>query len=58
MITLQHSQFLFCTLIWQHVFDSAGTYTNIVKHRLIEYFFGDRVAQLDFADSPKSIRVS
>ncbi len=38
-------------------FDFAGTYTNIVKHKLIEYSFGDRVAQVEFADSPKGVRV-
>jgi uncharacterized protein YndB with AHSA1/START domain len=39
-------------------FDFAGTYTNIVKHKLIEYSFGDRAAQVEFADSPKGVRVS
>ncbi|MGX2032470.1 MULTISPECIES: SRPBCC family protein [Methylocaldum] len=38
-------------------FDFAGTYTNIVKHKLIEYSFGDRAAQVEFADSPKGIKV-
>lgn len=38
-------------------FDFAGTYTNIVNHKLIEYSFGDRVAQVGFADSPKGVRV-
>jgi len=38
-------------------FDFAGTYTNIVKHKLIEYSFGDRVAQVDFADTPKGVTV-
>jgi uncharacterized protein YndB with AHSA1/START domain len=36
-------------------FDFAGTYTNIVKHKLIEYSFGDRVAQVEFSDSPKGV---
>ena len=39
-------------------FDFAGTYTNIVKHKLIEYSFGDRTAQVEFADSPEGVRVS
>jgi uncharacterized protein YndB with AHSA1/START domain len=38
-------------------FDFAGTYTNIVKHKLIAYAFGDRAAQIEFADSPKGVRV-
>ncbi|MBP1153094.1 SRPBCC family protein [Methylocaldum sp. RMAD-M] len=38
-------------------FDFAGTYTNIVKHKLIEYSFGDRAAQVEFSDSPKGIKV-
>ena len=38
-------------------FDFAGTYTNIVKHKLIEYSFGGRAAQIEFVDSPKGVRV-
>jgi uncharacterized protein YndB with AHSA1/START domain len=38
-------------------FDFAGTYTQIVKQELIEYSFGDRAAQVEFADSPKGVRV-
>lgn len=38
-------------------FDFAGTYTNVVKHKLIEYSFGDRSAQVEFADSPKGVIV-
>lgn len=38
-------------------FDFAGTYTKIVKHKLIEYSFGDRTAQIAFADSPKGVGV-
>lgn len=38
-------------------FDFAGTYTNVVKHKLIEYSFGDRTAHIDFADGPKGVRV-
>jgi uncharacterized protein YndB with AHSA1/START domain len=36
-------------------FDFAGTYTKIVKHKLIEYSFGDRTAQIEFAESPKGV---
>jgi uncharacterized protein YndB with AHSA1/START domain len=38
-------------------FDFAGTYTKIVKHRLIEYSFGDRTAQVEFTDSAEGVRV-
>ena len=38
-------------------FDFAGTYTNIVTHNLIEYSFGDRTAQVEFADGPKGVKV-
>jgi uncharacterized protein YndB with AHSA1/START domain len=38
-------------------FDFAGTYTRIVEHKLIEYSFGDRMAQVEFADSPNGVRV-
>src|SRR3569623_196004 len=38
-------------------FDFAGTYTNILQHKLIEYSFGDRTAQVEFADDPKGVRV-
>lgn len=38
-------------------FDFAGTYKNIVKHKLIEYSFGDRAALIEFADSPKGVNV-
>src|SRR3569623_2841472 len=38
-------------------FDFAGTYTNIVQHQLIEYSFGDRTAQVEFADEQKGVRV-
>lgn len=38
-------------------FDFAGTYTNIIKHKLIECSFGDRVAKVEFDDSPKGISV-
>lgn len=38
-------------------FDFAGTYTNIVKHKLIEYAFGDRAAQVEFASTPEGVKV-
>jgi uncharacterized protein YndB with AHSA1/START domain len=38
-------------------FDFAGTYTKIVERELIEYSFGDRTAQVEFADSPNGIKV-
>ena len=38
-------------------FDFAGTYTKIVEHKLIEYSFGDRAAQVEFAAGPNGIRV-
>jgi uncharacterized protein YndB with AHSA1/START domain len=39
-------------------FDFAGTYTNIVKYKLIEYAFGDRTAQVKFDDTSKGVNVS
>lgn len=38
-------------------FDFAGTYTNIVEHELIEYAFGERSAQVEFAGIPGGVRV-
>jgi len=38
-------------------FDFAGTYTKIVPHELIEYAFGDRSAQVAFAETPEGARV-
>jgi uncharacterized protein YndB with AHSA1/START domain len=38
-------------------FDFAGTYTRIEEHKLIEYSFGDRAAQVEFADNPDGIHV-
>jgi len=38
-------------------FDFAGVYTNIVEHERIEYAFGDRMAQVEFTDDPKGVRV-
>lgn len=38
-------------------FDFAGIYTNVVKHKLIEYSFGDRTARVEFANGLKGVRV-
>jgi uncharacterized protein YndB with AHSA1/START domain len=38
-------------------FDFAGTYTKIIKHKLIEYSFGDRMAQVEFTPDPKGVVV-
>ena len=38
-------------------FDFAGVYTRIEEHELIEYSFGDRTAQVEFANSPNGVRV-
>lgn len=38
-------------------FDFAGTYTNVVRHKLIEYSFGERAAQIEFTDDPNGVRV-
>jgi uncharacterized protein YndB with AHSA1/START domain len=38
-------------------FDFAGTYTRIVKHKLIEFSFGDRAAQVTFTPGPNGVAV-
>jgi uncharacterized protein YndB with AHSA1/START domain len=38
-------------------FDFAGTYTKLVDHELIEYAFGDRTAQVEFAPTSKGVKV-
>ncbi|PLP97259.1 SRPBCC family protein [Cupriavidus pauculus] len=38
-------------------FDFAGTYTEIVLNRRIVYAFGDRSAEVDFADTPQGVAV-
>ncbi len=38
-------------------FDFEGTYTKIVPHQLIEYTFGDREAQVEFAEAPDGVAV-
>lgn len=39
-------------------FDFAGTYTKIEEHRVIEYSFGDRRAEVHFADAPGGVKVT
>ena len=39
-------------------FDFAGTYTRIEPQKLIEYSFGERTAQVEFADGPGGVLVS
>ena len=38
-------------------FDFAGTYTNIVPQKLIEYSFGDRTALVEFTPGAKGVTV-
>jgi len=38
-------------------FDFAGTYTKIIEHKLIEYSFGDRSAQVVFTPHPAGVGV-
>ena len=38
-------------------FDFAGTYTKIIEHKLIEYSFGDRTAQVEFTPGPNGVGV-
>jgi uncharacterized protein YndB with AHSA1/START domain len=38
-------------------FDFAGTYTRVEEHRLIEYAFGDRFAQVLFTETPEGVNV-
>jgi uncharacterized protein YndB with AHSA1/START domain len=38
-------------------FDFAGTYTKIIEHRLIEYSFGGRTAQVVFTSEPTGVGV-
>jgi hypothetical protein len=38
-------------------FDFAGTYTKIIEHKLIEYAFGDRTAQVEFTPGAKGVAV-
>jgi uncharacterized protein YndB with AHSA1/START domain len=38
-------------------FDFAGTYTNIVPNRLLEYSFGDRAAKVEFTEVSGGVNV-
>ena len=38
-------------------FDFAGTYTKIVPHSRIEYSFGDRTGEVEFAEGPGGVKV-
>ena len=38
-------------------FDFAGTYTKILEKKLIEYSFGDRMAQVEFAPEERGVTV-
>ena len=38
-------------------FDFEGTYTKVIDQELIEYSFGDRVAQVEFLPSPQGVVV-
>ncbi|HCU52931.1 MAG TPA: ATPase [Gammaproteobacteria bacterium] len=38
-------------------FDFAGTYSNVVPNKLIEYSFGDRAAKVEFEDVPGGVNV-
>jgi uncharacterized protein YndB with AHSA1/START domain len=39
-------------------FDFAGTYTNIVPDRVIEYAFGDRTTKVEFDERSDGVRVT
>lgn len=38
-------------------FDFAGEYTRVVPQKLLEYKFGDRMAQAEFAEGPGGVTV-
>ena len=38
-------------------FDFAGTYTKVIKNKLIEYSFGDRAARVEFTPGPQGVAV-
>ena len=38
-------------------FDFAGTYTKVIKNQLLEYAFGDRMAQIEFAQGNNGVTV-
>ena len=39
-------------------FEFAGTYTQVVRNRLIEYSFGDRKARVEFVDGGNGVKVT
>jgi len=39
-------------------FDFAGEYTRVVPGEVIEYRFGDRTAQVEFAEDAKGVRIT
>jgi uncharacterized protein YndB with AHSA1/START domain len=39
-------------------FDFAGTYTDVVEHKLIAYSFGDRTAKVAFDTVPEGVKVT
>ncbi|MCB2019005.1 MAG: SRPBCC domain-containing protein, partial [Hydrogenophaga sp.] len=39
-------------------FDFAGTYTEVVDQQRLAYAFGDRVATVDFTETPGGVRVA
>lgn len=39
-------------------FDFAGTYTKVVPNELIEYSFGDRIAQIAFAEADNGTNIT
>ena len=39
-------------------FDFAGQYTRVEPHQVIEYEFGERVAVVEFNESPGGVRVT
>jgi uncharacterized protein YndB with AHSA1/START domain len=38
-------------------FDFAGTYTKVIPNQLLEYSFGERVAQVEFIEAPGGVNV-
>ena len=39
-------------------FDFAGTYTNVVPNRLLEYTFGDRTARVEFVQTSAGVHLT
>ena len=38
-------------------FDFEGVYTRVEPHRLVEYQFGDRMAEITFNEKPEGVEV-